>query len=333
MIQAYAVHDATEDLIPFEYDPGALGEDEAEIDVQHCGICRSDMSMIDNEWGITQFPLVPGHEVIGTVSSVGSRIDHLLVGDVVGLGWHAGYCMQCRSCLSGDHNLCSGAESTIVGHNGGFADKVRAKAASMVRLPDTIDRESAGPLFCGGITVFNPLIQFGVKPTDCVGIIGIGGLGHLAVQFYRAWGCEVTAFTSSESKKTEVLELGAHRTVDSLDTKEIETLAGHFDFIISTVATNLDWDAYAAALTQKGRLVHVGAILSSLDASNLPLILGQRSISGSAVGSPGTIATMLEFAARHDIKPVIEQYSFDDVNPAISRLRSGEARYRVVLSR
>ena len=333
MIHAYAAHNANEDLVAFEYDPGVLGEDEAEIDVQYCGICHSDMNMIDNDWGITQFPLVPGHEVVGTVSSVGSRIDHLLVGDVVGLGWQSGYCMQCRSCLAGDHNLCSNAESTVVGHNGGFADKVRAKAASIVRLPDNIDRESAGPLFCGGVTVFNPLLQFGVKPTDRVGIIGIGGLGHLAVQFYRAWGCEVTAFTTNEAKKTEVLELGAHRAVDTLDTKEIESLAGQFDFIISTVATNLDWNAYAMALNQKGTLVHVGAILPSLDASNLPLIMGQRSISGSAVGSPGTIAAMLDFAARHDIKPVIEKYSFDDINPAISRLRSGETRYRVVLCR
>ena len=130
-----------------------------------------------------------------------------------------------------------------------------------------------------------------------------------------------------------MLELGAHRAVDTLDTKEIESLAGQFDFIISTVATNLDWNAYAMALNQKGTLVHVGAILPSLDASNLPLIMGQRSISGSAVGSPGTIAAMLDFAARHDIKPVIEKYSFDDINPAISRLRSGETRYRVVLCR
>jgi uncharacterized zinc-type alcohol dehydrogenase-like protein len=154
MIKAYAVHD-----------PGSLDDDEVEINVQYCGICHSDLSMIDNEWGMTQYPMVPGHEVVGTISSVGSRIRHLEVGDVVGLGWHSGYCMTCPSCLSGDHNLCASAQATIIGHNGGFAEKVRANATSVVKLPDTIDKESTGPLFCGGITVFNPIVQFDIKPT------------------------------------------------------------------------------------------------------------------------------------------------------------------------
>jgi uncharacterized zinc-type alcohol dehydrogenase-like protein len=183
MIKAYAVHEPKGELKPFEYEPGLLGESEVEIDVMHCGICHSDLSMIDNEWGMTQYPLVPGHEVVGTISSVGGNVSHLKIGDFVGLGWHSGYCMTCSSCLSGDHNLCSSAQATIVAHHGGFADKVRANFASVVKLPDSIDMESAGPLFCGGITVFNPLVQFNIKPTDKVGVIGIGGLGHMAVQF------------------------------------------------------------------------------------------------------------------------------------------------------
>ncbi len=215
MIKAYAVHEPKGELKPFEYDPGLLGESEVEIDVMHCGICHSDLSMIDNEWGMTQYPLVPGHEVVGTISSIGSNVSHLKIGDFVGLGWHSGYCMTCSACLSGDHNLCSSAQSTIVAHHGGFADKVRANFESVVKLPDSIDKESAGPLFCGGITVFNPLVQFDIKPTEKVGVIGIGGLGHMALQFLNAWGCEVTAFTSSEKKKTEALELGAHHTLDS----------------------------------------------------------------------------------------------------------------------
>jgi alcohol/geraniol dehydrogenase (NADP+) len=140
MIKAYAVHEPKGELKPFEYDPGPLKDNEVEIDVEYCGICHSDLSMIDNEWGITQYPLVPGHEVVGTISSAGNKVNHLNVGDVVGLGWHSGYCMTCETCLAGDHNLCSAAESTIVARHGGFADKVRASAASVIKLPDTIDK-------------------------------------------------------------------------------------------------------------------------------------------------------------------------------------------------
>ena len=333
MIKAYAVHEPKGELKPFEYDPGPLKDNEVEIDVEFCGICHSDLSMIDNEWGITQYPLVPGHEVVGTISSAGGKVNHLKVGDIVGLGWQSGYCMTCDSCLSGDHNLCSAAEQTIVAHHGGFADKVRAGAASVVKLPETIDKESAGPLFCGGITVFNPLIQFNIKPTDKVGVIGIGGLGHMALQFLNAWGCEVTAFTSSEEKKKEVLKLGAHKAINSRESSEIEAAAGQFDFILSTVNVKLDWNTYLGALRAKGRLHFVGASLEPLDIAVFPMILGQRSVSGSPVGSPVNIAKMLNFAAQHEITPVIEKYSFDNINEAIARLRSGKAHFRVVLCR
>jgi len=208
MIKAYAATEAGAPLTPFEYDPGPLGNKDVEINVEYCGICHSDLSMINNEWGFSQYPLVPGHEVVGSVAEVGEDVSSLSVGQKVGLGWHSGYCMNCSNCLSGDHNLCGEAEGTIVGRHGGFADKVRANEAGVVALPDNMDITSAGPLFCGGITVFNPLVQFDVNPMDKAAVIGIGGLGHLAIQFLRAWGCEVTAFTSSEAKREEALELG-----------------------------------------------------------------------------------------------------------------------------
>lgn len=333
MIRAYAVHEPKGEFKPFEYDPGQLRDTEVEIDVEYCGICHSDLSMIDNEWGITQYPLVPGHEVVGVISSVGDKVGHLRNGDVVGLGWHSGYCMTCASCLSGDHNLCSSVQSTIVGHHGGFADKVRADATSVIKISDAIEKESAGPLFCGGITVFNPLIQFNIKPTDKVAVIGIGGLGHMALQFLKAWGCEVTAFTSSEEKKKEVLTLGAHHAINSREHHEIEAAAGQFDFILSTVNVKLDWNNYVGTLRPKGRLHFVGATLQPLDINVFPLIMGQRSLSGSPVGSPGNIAKMLEFAARHSIRPIVEKYGFDDINKAIAHLRSGKAHYRIVLCR
>ena len=333
MVKAFAAFEPGGELRPFEYDPGPLGAEQVEIDVEHCGICHSDLSMLNNEWQMTEYPFVPGHEVIGTIAAVGDAVIHLEAGQRVGLGWHSGYCMSCSSCMSGDHNLCANSESTIVGRHGGFADKVRASAVSVFPLPESVDSATAGPLFCGGITVFNPLVQFDVSPTARVGVIGIGGLGHMALQFLNAWGCEVTAFTSSKAKRQEALELGAQHTLNSRDPSALEAVAGHFDLILSTVNIKLDWNAYMSTLKPKGRLHFLGATLDPLDLNVFPMLLGQRSVSGSPVGSPATIRHMLDFTARHQIKPVTEQFRFEQVNEAIARLKSGQARYRIVLSR
>ncbi len=329
-INAYAALEAGGQFEPYSYEVGELTPNEVEIDVLHCGICHSDLSMVDNEWGISQYPLVAGHEVIGTVAATGSNVRNLEKGLTVGLGWHSGYCGDCYSCKTGDQNLCMSAQPTIVAHHGGFADKVRADASSVIPIPEGIDLESAGPMLCGGITVFNPMVQFEVKSTDKVAVIGIGGLGHIALQFLNAWGCEVTAFTSSESKRQEALNLGAHKTLNSRAQGEIEAAANSFDFIISTVNVKLDWNLYVNTLKPKGRLHFVGATLEPLDLGVFPLLMGQRSISGSPVGSPATMEKMLEFAHLHQIKPQVEKYS--KINEAIDHLKSGKARYRIVLS-
>ena len=333
MIKAYAAFEPKNELRPFEYDPGPLKPDEVEIDVQFCGICHSDLSMIDNEWGMSRYPLVPGHEVVGRIAQVGAHVRHLRVGQTVGLGWNSGFCGDCDNCRAGDHNFCAKGEGTIVGRHGGFAEKVRASAASVVPIPDGVDPESAGPLFCGGITVFNPLVQFGVKPTDKVAVIGIGGLGHMALLFLRAWGCEVTAFTTSEAKRKEALAFGARHTLDSRNAAEIKQAAGRFDFILSTVNVKLDWNLYLGTLRPRGRLHFVGATLAPLDIGVFNLMSGQRSISASPVGSPATIARMLEFCRLHQIRPVIETFPMDSVNEALARLRGGQAHYRIVLRR
>ncbi|MDB2410184.1 NAD(P)-dependent alcohol dehydrogenase [Pseudomonadales bacterium] len=333
MIKAYAAFEPKGELKPFEYDPGELQANEVEIDVHHCGICHSDLSVIDSEWGEMPYPIVPGHEVAGKITRVGSHVSALTVGQSVGLGWHAGYCNNCASCDSGDNNLCGSAQSTIIGHHGGFADKVRADAASVVAIPDGIDLSLAGPLFCAGVTVFTPLLEFNIKAGDKVAVIGIGGLGHLALQFLNAWGCEVTAFTSSEAKKQEALALGAHHTLDSRNAAEIGGAGASFDLIISTVNVKLDWGLYLSTLKPRGRLHFVGAVLEPLDINVFSLISSQLSVSGSAVGSPSTIKKMLAFVEQHNIKPVVESFSFDDVNAAIARVRSGKTHYRVVLSR
>ena len=331
MIKAYAAIKEGGKLEEFEYDPGELSSHEVEIDVKYCGICHSDISMIDNSWAMSEYPIVPGHEVVGTISKVGSAVKNFKKGDLVGLGWHSAYCNNCSCCRSGDHNLCAGATGTIVSHHGGFAEKVRAESNSVISLPKGLDPKTAGPLFCGGITVFNPLVQFDIKPTDKVAVIGIGGLGHLALQFYNAWGCEVTAFTSHESKRKEALKMGAHHTLNSKDQAELEAAAGKFDMIISTVNVHLDWNAYLTTLKPKGRLHFVGATLDPLDLNVFNLIAAQRTVSGTPVGSPETIEKMLNFAALHKIKPVTETFKFKEINKALDHLRSGKAHYRIVL--
>lgn len=332
-VQAYAVTAPNGKLQPFEYELGELGDQAVDIQVEHCGICHSDLSMVDNDWGMSDYPLVPGHEVIGTVAAVGNQVTHVQVGDRVGLGWHAGYCMACAQCMSGDHNMCSDATPTIVGHHGGFADVVRAEAPSVIKLPANLAPKTAGPLLCGGITVFNPFVQFDVAPTARVGVIGIGGLGHLALKFANAWGCHVTAFTSSESKRQEALEMGAHDVINSRNPDAIAAAAGQFDFILSTVNVSLDWGAYISALKPRGHFHFVGAVLEPVNLNVFSLLTGQRTVGASPVGSPVTIAQMLEFAAQHDIAPTTEHFPMSQVNEALDHLRSGKARYRIILDR
>jgi len=331
-IRAFAATQAKGDLKPFEYDPGPLGVDQVEVAVSHCGICHSDLSMLDNDWGMTSYPLVPGHEVVGTVTAIGSGVTHLKAGDRVGIGWYSGSCQTCRQCVSGDQNLCAKVEGVIVGRHGGFADRVRAQAAWAVPLPAGVDPAKAGPLFCGGITVFNPIVQFGVKPTDRVGVVGIGGLGHLALQFLNKWGCEVTAFSSSAGKADEVKKLGAHTVVNSTDDAALGKLAGSLDFLLVTANVALNWPAYIAMLAPRGRLHFVGAVLTPVPVAVFPMLVAQRSLSGSPLGSPATTATMLDFCARHRIAPVTEEFPLSKVNDALAHLRAGKARYRIVLT-
>jgi alcohol/geraniol dehydrogenase (NADP+) len=329
--KSYAALAKGERLRPFGFDPGELGAEQVEVAVEYCGICHSDLSMLENDWGLTKYPIVPGHEVVGTVVAVGTHAKNLKVGQRVGIGWMAGSCMACKQCLSGDHNLCLTGEATIVNRHGGFADRVRSHWAWAIPLPEALDAAKVGPLFCGGITVFNPILQAGVKATERVGVIGIGGLGHLALRFLSKWGCEVTAFTTSPSKHDEAKRLGAHHVVNSRDSAQMKQLAGGLDFVLSTVNAPLDWAAIIETLAPRGRLHLVGAVLEPVPVSAFALITAQRVISGSPIGSPTAVAAMLDFCARHSIAPITETFPMSQVNEALEHLRAGKARYRLVL--
>lgn len=330
-IKAWAMSAAGKPLEPFEYDPGELAPDDVEVAVETCGICHSDVSMMKNEWGFTAYPLVPGHEVIGRVSALGSNAKGLKVGQRVGVGWASASCMHCQPCLGGDQNLCATHTGTIVGRHGGFADKVRVQWPWAIPIPDGVDAKEAGPLLCGGVTVFTPFRAFGIRPTDRVGVVGIGGLGHMALKFAKAWGCEVTAFTSSDGKADEARGFGAHHVVNSRRDEDLKRIAGTFDLLIVTVNVPLNWPALIATLRPKGRLHVVGAVLEPIPVAAFPIIMGQNSISGSPNGSPTTSAAMLDFAARHSIAPQTEHFPISNVNDAIQHLLDGKARYRIVL--
>ena len=227
--RAWAAPKAGAPLEPFEYDPGPLGAEEVEITVDHCGLCHSDLSMLDNDWGFTAYPFVPGHEAVGRVTALGANAKGVALGQRVGLGWNARSCLHCEQCLAGEQHLCREVQATLARRHGAFAEKVRAHWGWVVPLPEGLEASESGPLLCGGITVFAPLRELGIAPTARVGVIGIGGLGHMALKFCRAWGCEVTAFTTSASKEEEARAFGAHRVVTTGDAAALKKLAGTFD--------------------------------------------------------------------------------------------------------
>jgi uncharacterized zinc-type alcohol dehydrogenase-like protein len=328
--QAWVATAPKEKLVRQEINLGPLAADDVEVTVEHCGLCHSDLSVWHNDWGNSTYPAVFGHEVIGRVTAVGESAKGLQVGDRVGIGWNAASCMHCRQCLSGAQHLCSQALPTIIKHLGGFASVVRSHWAWTIPLPGNINTADSGPLLCGGITVFNPLAMY-AKPTDRVGIVGIGGLGHMGVKFAAAYGCDVTAFTSSESKFDEAKGFGAHHVVSSRDSAAIAKLAGSLDMLIVTVNVPLDWNALIASLAPNGRMHVVGAVLEPIPVVAMSIIMGQKSVSGSPTGSPIDMRTMLEFAARHNIAPQTEHYPMSQINDALARLEAGKARYRIVL--
>lgn len=332
-IRAWAAKAAGGRLEPFDYDAGPLGPEDVEVEVDHCGICHSDLSMLDNEWGITAYPFVPGHEAIGRVAALGevAKEKGLRIGQRVGIGWNVRSCLHCEHCLGGDHHLCVRVQPTIIGRHGAFADRVRGHWVWTVPLPDALDPGAAGPLLCGGITVFAPLANLNVQPTSRVGVFGIGGLGHMALMFAKAWGCEVTAFTSSPAKAEEARSFGAHKVASSRSAEDMRGLAGSFDYIFVTANVPLDWDAILAMLAPKGRLHFLGAVLEPVPVQVMHLLLGDKGISSSPTGSRATIDTMLRFAARHGVEPKVEHFPMSRVNEAMDHLRAGKASYRIVL--
>ena len=334
-VVSYAARAAKGPLEPFEFEAGPLGADEVDVAVTHCGICHTDVGMVDNEWGISQYPVVAGHEAVGTVAAVGVNVDQdrLRVGQRVGVGAISGACMTCEWCMAGKHNVCANRVDTVMrGHLGGFASHVRASHWQFVyAIPNELSSEQAGPLLCAGATVFTPLLRYGVRPTDRVAVVGIGGLGHLALQFLSKWGCDVTAITSSRDKEEQAREFGARRVVATRDTDALTSVAGSFDFILSTVPADLPWDEYVGALRPRGTLCIVGGPDNPISVGAFTLLPVEKVVAGGIPGSPVETTQLLEFAARHAIRPMVETFPMIEADRALHHVRQGNPRFRAVL--
>ena len=331
-IHGLAVHAAGAQLLPYKCEVGELAGNEVEIKISHCGVCHSDVHLIDNDGGISKYPFIPGHEIVGSVSAVGANVKDRKVGQRVGVGWQADSCGICEWCLQGDEHLCAKAQPTCVGRNGGYADRVRVNARFAIPLPSVLESENAAPLLCGGITVYSPLRNHGVRPSSRVGVIGIGGLGHMGLQFAKAFGAEVTAFSNSKDKEADAKSMGAHHFVNTRDTGALKKVAGSFDLLLSTANADQDWQGYVNALRPKGTLCIVGAAASPVQLQASALILGQKAVSGSPTGSPRDLHEMLDVAARHGVKAITERFSMAKANDAVARVKKNQVRYRAVLA-
>lgn len=331
MIEAFHAAKKGAPLTPFSYEAKSPELYQIRVKITHCGICHSDLHLIDNDWGITNYPLVPGHEIIGIVEEKGDHAFHLEVGDRVGIGWQGKSCMACNYCLQGEENMCKNQEATCVAAFGGFATHIIADSRFAFPIPEEISSAEAAPLLCGGATVFSPFLTYEIGPTAHVAILGIGGLGHLALQFAHAMGCEVTALSHSPEKEKEARELGADHFVCTKDPAIFETLTRRFDFILSSATTGLDWDPLLTTLAPRGKLCLLGAKALTAEIPIMRLIDCSKSVCGSNIGSRPSIKKMLDFAALHNIRPKIERFPLREVNTALDKLRANKMRYRAVL--
>lgn len=332
LIDGYAALTAKAALQPHHYPPAELAGHDVLIKISHCGICHSDIHLIDNDWHVSSYPLVPGHEIIGEVVAVGTQVTGLRTGIRVGVGWQAGSCGSCAQCRGGHEQLCAQNMATCVGRPGGFATYVIAQDKFAVPIPATLASDVAAPLLCAGITVFSPLARYQVGPGVRVGVVGIGGLGHLAVQFAHQMGAHVTAFSTTANKQDEAHRLGADHFVLTRAADAMAHAAGSCDLILTTASVDVDWEAFVKVLAPLGTLCVLGAAPHPVAVGAFGLIGGNKSISGSAIGDPATIARMLEVAANHGVAPQIERFAMRDVNTALTKVRANAVRYRAVLA-
>ena len=337
---AYGVTSPDSPVVPLTIDRRALRPDDVAIKISHCGICHSDLHMAHNDWGMSQYPMVPGHEIVGTVTGVGSAVKRFKAGDRAAVGCLVDSCRECAECESGHEQFCAGGmvltysgidrrDGTLT--QGGYSEHIVVREEFVCRLPDSLDIARAAPLLCAGITTYSPLRRFNVGPGQKVGIAGLGGLGHMGVKFAAAMGAHVTMITTSAAKGDDARSLGAHDVLLSTDAGAMASAANRFDFILNTIPVTHDIGPYLNLLKANGVMVIVGAIDALPGLHGGALVMRNRVIAGSLIGGLPETQEMLDFCADHRILPEIETIRIDQVNEAWERMQKGDVRYRFVI--
>ncbi len=339
--KAFAAQSPTSGMAPHDITRRSLRRDDVAIEIDYCGVCHTDIHFAENDWGVTQYPVVPGHEIVGRVTAVGHGVKEFREGDVVGVGCMVDSCRTCSACEAGLEQYCTeGMTATYNGEDrydhsityGGYSEGVVVSERFVVRIPEKLDIKTAAPLLCAGITTYSPLRHYGVKAGHKVGVIGMGGLGHMGVKFAKALGAEVTIFTRSESKVAEAKKQGADHVVISTDEDQMAEVAETFDFMLDTVPVQHDLNPYLNCLTYDGTHIIVGLlepIEPTLEAG--ALVFKRRVLAGSLIGGMPETQEVLDFCAEHGISCDVEMLDIHNINDAYERMKKGDVKYRFVI--
>jgi uncharacterized zinc-type alcohol dehydrogenase-like protein len=339
-VSAYAATSASEPLIETTITRRDVGPHDVAFDIHFAGICHSDIHTVKAEWGDVRYPLVPGHEIAGIVTEIGSEVSKFKVGDRVGVGCFVDSCRQCAQCRAGEEQYCTnpGMVGTYgsVGRDGqqtqgGYSGAIVVDENYVLNIPDSLPLDAAAPLLCAGITLYSPLRHWNAGPDTSVAVVGLGGLGHMGVKLAHAMGAKVTVLSQSLKKMEDGLRLGADEYYATSDPGTFETLAGSFDLILNTVSANLDLDAYIRLLKLDGTLVELGMPERPMTVTAPSLVMGRRRLAGSLIGGIAETQEMLDFCAEHDVRPEIEVITPDYINEAYQRVLASDVRYRFVI--
>lgn len=338
--RAYATHGPTDELKPFDFERRAVGEHDVLIEILYCGVCHSDIHQARNEWDNSTYPMVPGHEIVGRVTQVGPAVTKFKEGDMAGVGCFVDSCRECRNCRDGEEQFCERQAASTYNSTetdgqtptyGGYSSQIVVDENYTLKIPEGLDPAGAAPLLCAGITTYSPLRQYNVGEGQQVGVVGLGGLGHMAVKLARSMGAEVTVFSTSPSKEADAQRLGAQNFVVTKDPANLEPLAGKFDFILDAVSAPHDPNLYLNLLRRDGVMALVGAPEKPLEVSAFALIMGRRKLAGSLIGGIRETQEMLDYCAQHGITSDVEVIPIQRINEAYERTIKGDVRYRFVI--
>jgi uncharacterized zinc-type alcohol dehydrogenase-like protein len=338
-VNAFATPAADAKLGPFSIERRTVGADDVEIDILYCGVCHSDIHQARNEWGNSIFPMVPGHEIVGRVTSVGANVTGFKVGDLAGVGCFVDSCRTCPACAAGEEQFCSaGMAGTYNGMDkegnptyGGYSTQIVVDQQYTLHVSEKLDVKGVAPLLCAGITTYSPLRHWKIGKGDKVAVVGLGGLGHMAVKFAVSFGAEVTVLSTSASKEADALKLGAHHFAITKDASQMKALQGQFDFILNTVSAQHDYNEYLNLLTLNGTMVVVGVPPQPSVVAAFSLIFGRKSLAGSLIGGIRETQEMLDYCAEHNITSDVEMIDMKDINEAYERMLKNDVKYRFVI--